>query len=205
MSLYLKPEVIQFVIAGPPGSGKSTMSLKMVEEYGFKHVSAGDCLREEMANENSVHRELIKTYIEAGKIIPVEVTAALLIKKMESFGLGKEIVIIDGFPRNDDNVRGWVEQLSPICELIHLITFNCPIEICEERIMGRTKECERTDNASHAIRNRVKVFFDDTMPIVRCVMMAGKCSIIDATGTKDEVWKGVVELLTKLGFKAVQK
>ncbi|ORM40935.1 UMP-CMP kinase [Babesia sp. Xinjiang] len=197
--------VLQITIAGPPGSGKSTMSQRMVMNYGFKHVSAGECLREEMSNPNSKNQQLIRSYIDAGKVIPVEVTIELLIKKIESLGWGRDVVIVDGFPRNADNVKGWAERLSERTELIHMLALNCPIEVCRQRILGRANECERTDNASVAIDNRMKVFFDDTIPIMYCMMMAGKCTVLDASGTKEEVWNQITQALTKLGFQPKQK
>lgn len=188
------------LVAGPPGSGKSTMSRRMVETYGFRHISAGDCLREEMSNAASPHRSTIQSYIEAGKVIPVEITLVLLENKIRSFGRGSEVVVLDGFPRNADNMKGWVDKWLTTTELVHMITFNCPIDLCKERILGRMQECDRTDNASQAIHNRMGVFFEDTLPIVHSLMMAGKCTMVDATGTKDEVWDEVSQLLTRLGF-----
>ncbi|GIX63809.1 UMP-CMP kinase [Babesia caballi] len=172
----------------------------MVEHYGFKHISAGDCLREEMSNPASPNQQLIRSYIEAGKVIPVEVTIELLIKKMESLGWGQHVIILDGFPRNADNVRGWAQRMSDRTELVHMVTLNCPIEVCQERILGRANTCERTDNATQAIHNRMKVFYDDTTPIMHCLIMAGKCSVLDASGTKDAVWSQIVGVMDRLGL-----
>nr|BAN64746.1 UMP-CMP kinase, putative [Babesia bovis] len=187
-------------VAGPPGSGKSTMSERMVRAFGFKHISAGECLREEMANPNSKNQQLIRSYIDAGKVIPVEITIELLLKKMESYGWGREIVIIDGFPRNADNVKGWAMRMAHNTELVHMLSFNCPMEVCRERIIGRINECARTDNATAAIENRMKVFYEDTMPIIHSLMMAGKCTVLNAAGTKEDVWDEIVKVLTNLGF-----
>ena len=74
-----KPNVL-FVL-GPPGAGKGTNCEKLVEHYGYFHISAGDCLREERKNPNSKDGELINTYIKEGKIVPVEITIALMLKK----------------------------------------------------------------------------------------------------------------------------
>ena len=74
-----RPNVL-FVL-GPPGAGKGTNCEKLVEHYGYYHISAGDCLREERKNPNSKDGELINTYIKEGKIVPVEITIALMLRK----------------------------------------------------------------------------------------------------------------------------
>lgn len=68
---------ILFVLGGP-GAGKGTQCERLVKDYGFKHLSAGDLLREEQDRKGSEFGELIKTYIKEGQIVPMEVTIQLL-------------------------------------------------------------------------------------------------------------------------------
>ena len=68
---------ILFVLGGP-GAGKGTQCERLVRDYGFKHLSAGDLLREEQNRPGSEFGELIKTYIKEGQIVPMEVTIQLL-------------------------------------------------------------------------------------------------------------------------------
>lgn len=81
--------IIIFVLGGP-GSGKGTQCAKLVKDYGFKHLSAGDLLREEQDREGSQYGEMIKQYIKDGEIVPMEVTISLLekaiVKEIESKG-----------------------------------------------------------------------------------------------------------------------
>ncbi|KAJ6177182.1 hypothetical protein N7485_004096 [Penicillium canescens] len=69
---------------GGPGSGKGTQSANLVRSYGFVHLSAGDLLREEQDRSGSQYGEMIKEYIREGKIVPMEVTVALLSNAMAS-------------------------------------------------------------------------------------------------------------------------
>lgn len=71
-----KPNIV-FVL-GAPGSGKGTQCEKIVKKFGYVHLSAGDLLREERNREGSEYGELIENYIRNGKIVPVDVTCALL-------------------------------------------------------------------------------------------------------------------------------
>ena len=71
-----------FFVLGGPGSGKGTVCKKLVDNYGYVHLSAGDLLRAER-NSGSSNAEMINTYIKEGKIVPVEVTVKLIKKAME--------------------------------------------------------------------------------------------------------------------------
>ena len=99
-----KPEVI-FVLGGP-GAGKGTQCNKLVDTYGLVHLSAGDLLRAER-DTGSEDAELINNYIKEGKIVPVEITCHLIKKAMEKHGWEKCKYLVDGFPRNEDNLDGW--------------------------------------------------------------------------------------------------
>ena len=88
--------LIIFVLGGP-GSGKGTQCAKLVKDYGFKHLSAGDLLREEQDRPGSEFGEMIKEYIREGNIVPMEVTIQLIenaiLKEIEG---GKGRFLIDG-------------------------------------------------------------------------------------------------------------
>ncbi|ETO36623.1 hypothetical protein RFI_00439 [Reticulomyxa filosa] len=104
-STHKKPQVV-FVLGGP-GAGKGTQCQKIVDEFGIVHLSAGDLLREEK-NSGSKDAELINHYIAEGKIVPVEITIGLIKKAMQAnMAKGKYTFVIDGFPRNHDNLNGW--------------------------------------------------------------------------------------------------
>ncbi|KAF8044282.1 hypothetical protein BT93_A2311 [Corymbia citriodora subsp. variegata] len=90
---------ITFVLGGP-GSGKGTQCAKIVENFGYTHLSAGELLRQEIAS-NSEDGAVILDMIKEGKIVPSEMTVKLLKKEMESCDNGK--FLIDGFPRNEEN------------------------------------------------------------------------------------------------------
>jgi UMP-CMP kinase len=105
-------------------TGKGTQCARLVDEYGFVHLSAGDLLRLERENPASADGKMITEaravpvlglaslhdlplqYINEGKIVPVEVTVRLIKKAMEVSGASK--FLVDGFPRNEDNLQGWM-------------------------------------------------------------------------------------------------
>lgn len=100
-----KPEVV-FILGGP-GAGKGTLCRYIVERYGYVHLSAGDLLREERVKPGSQYGELIETHIRNGTIVPVEITCSLIDRAMQTSESPHNRFLIDGFPRNQDNLDGW--------------------------------------------------------------------------------------------------
>ena len=98
---------VVFVLGGP-GSGKGTNCAKLVETFGYVHLSAGDLLREERQSGSDL-AEMINTFIAEGKIVPAEITVRLLRNAMEKSGAGK--FLVDGFPRDLQNLACWYEIL----------------------------------------------------------------------------------------------
>ncbi|KAH9867352.1 hypothetical protein IAQ61_007944 [Plenodomus lingam] len=98
--LFSPDEVTVIFVLGGPGAGKGTQCQNLVSDYGFKHLSAGDLLREEQDRPGSEFGEMIKTYIKEGTIVPMEVTIKLLENamkaSMESGQNEKKLFLIDG-------------------------------------------------------------------------------------------------------------
>ena len=94
------------------------------------HLSAGDLLRQER-DSGSKDGDLISSYIKNGQIVPVEITIALLRKAMENSSTKK--FLIDGFPRNENNLDGWVSEMSGRCDVKFVLFFDCPEEVRKER------------------------------------------------------------------------
>ncbi len=76
--LYSTDQALVIFVLGGPGAGKGTQCANIVRDYGFKHLSAGDLLREEQDRKGSEFGDMIKEYIREGKIVPMEVTVQLL-------------------------------------------------------------------------------------------------------------------------------
>jgi len=124
-----KPEVV-FILGGP-GAGKGTLCRYIVDRYGYAHLSAGDLLREERAKPGSQYGELIETHIRNGTIVPVEITCSLIDRAMQISDNPHNRFLIDGFPRNKDNLDGWNKVSSGISEtfFMHLI---CMLKIVDK-------------------------------------------------------------------------
>ncbi|KAH7295981.1 hypothetical protein KP509_26G002000 [Ceratopteris richardii] len=177
---------VVFVLGGP-GSGKGTQCEKIVENFGFTHLSAGDLLRAEI-NSGSQYGVMIQNTIKEGKIVPSEVTVHLLQKAMN--GSDNDKFLIDGFPRNEEN-RAAFEAVTGI-EPEFVIFFDCPQEELEKRLINRNQG--RVDDNIDTIRKRFKVFEESTLPVVQYYERKQKLQKINGAREKEEVFKSLKPL-----------
>jgi UMP-CMP kinase len=151
---------VVFVLGGP-GSGKGTNCARLVKDFGFVHLSAGDLLREEQERPGSEYGDLIRHHIKEGLIVPKEVTIALLRNAMKASG--KTRFLIDGFPRAMDQALKFEEI---VVEGKAVLYFECPEEVMLERLLNRGKTSGRADDNIESIRKRFKTFRDTSYPVI---------------------------------------
>ncbi|XP_041848782.1 UMP-CMP kinase [Melanotaenia boesemani] len=200
VSLIMKPQVV-FVLGGP-GAGKGTQCSKIVESYNYTHLSAGDLLRAERAREGSEFGQLISNYIKEGKIVPVEITINLLRKAMEETMQQDEKkyrFLIDGFPRNEDNLQGWSRVMDGKADVKFVLFFDCGNEVCINRCLERGKSSGRTDDNRESLEKRIQTYLQSTRPIIELYEKHGKVHTIDASRSVDEVFADVKAILDKEG------
>jgi len=180
-------------VLGAPGSGKGTQCDKIVKEFGFVHLSAGDLLRAEQAAPGSQYGALIDGHIRAGTIVPVEITCSLLQRAMEESG--KENFLIDGFPRNENNLQGWNATMSDAVSVKFVLFFECPLDVCSSRCLARgAAGSGRADDNEESLKKRFNTFMEQTMPIVNHYEAKGLVRRVGATRGPDEVFTDVKAL-----------
>lgn len=208
----MKP-LVAFVLGGP-GSGKGTQCKFICEEFGYKHLSAGDLLRAERNSPESKYGEMIERHIQEGKIVPVEVTCSLLERAMMEHCafLKKELklsdsnddrlrgkFLIDGFPRNEDNLQGWTKQMSDKVDVIFVLFLDCPDDVCVQRCLDRGQQgSNRSDDNEVSLRKRLVTYAKDTMPIIEHYRKLNLLRRIDATKGAQEVYTEVKKLFIHL-------
>ncbi|XP_076600806.1 UMP-CMP kinase [Chaetodon auriga] len=200
VSLMMKPQVV-FVLGGP-GAGKGTQCSKIAEGYNYTHLSAGDLLRDERAREGSEYGHLIDTYIKEGKIVPVQITINLLRKAMEETmqkDKKKFRFLIDGFPRNEDNLQGWNTDMDGKADVKFVLFFDCSNEVCIKRCLERGKSSGRTDDNRESLEKRIQTYLQSTRPVVEQYEKHGKVRTVDASRPVDEVFADVKTILDKEG------
>lgn len=158
-----KPRVI-FVLGGP-ASGKGTQCLKLSQEFGMRHLSAGELLREEQSS-GSEDGKVIDAIIKEGKIVPVQITLNLLKRAIIDDGRTCNRFLIDGFPRNWDNLRGWEGSMLDTCLVEAVMFIDCPEAELEKRLLRRGLTSGRSDDNLATAKKRFQTFYAATLPIV---------------------------------------
>lgn len=166
---------VVFVLGGP-GAGKGTQCARLVQDYGFVHLSAGDLLRAEQQRPGSQYGAMIADYIKEGKIVPMEVTVALLSNAIaealskqgatdaghavpeehkNKWTEGKGRFLVDGFPRKMDQAIKFDES---VCESKFVLFLQCSEQVMLERLLERGKTSGRADDNIESIKKRFREY-----------------------------------------------
>ena len=152
------------IIFGAPGSGKGTYSDEIVKKFGMSHISTGDVLRSEIKNDTELGK-IAKSYIDKGQLIPDELMIDILAKVYDSIKDNRG-VIFDGFPRTIAQAEALKKMLSlrnhTMGIMIELVVDE---EIIMNRLLNRAIEQGRADDNEATIRNRFKVYHEQTAPL----------------------------------------
>ncbi|GMI49832.1 hypothetical protein ScalyP_jg668 [Parmales sp. scaly parma] len=185
-----------FVLGGP-GAGKGTVCERLIPptstptptptpiSSNHAFFSAGDLLRAER-NTNSPTAKIINSKISNGNFVPAEITVGLINK---AFSNSKaDIFLLDGFPRNIDNVTAWEEVIGDSITIDFVLFLDCPEDIMLGRIIERGRTSNRSDDNLETARKRFANFRKDSMPIVKKFEAQGKVHNVRADRPVDDVY-----------------
>lgn len=192
-------EVSVVFVLGGPGAGKGTQCANIVNDFGFVHLSAGDLLREEQKNPESQYGELIASYIREGKIVPQEITIALLQNAMKQAIANKGITkfLVDGFPRKMDQAIKFEDEVA-VSKFT--LFFECPEQVMLRRLLERGKSSGRTDDNAESIKKRFRTFEETSMPVVKYFETADKVEKVYCDQPKDKVYQQVRDIFIQKGL-----
>ncbi len=186
------------ILFGPPGSGKGTQAKLLAERFSLLHISTGDLFRYEMGNNTPLGQEA-KSYIEKGELVPDTVTMGMLKNKMDANPTVKGI-IFDGVPRTTNQAEILDGQLAEeVDEVDLLIALNVEEEEIVKRLLERGKTSGRKDDQDEStIRNRIKVYHNETTPVFDYYNKKGKSVSISGMGKIEEITDRLAEAIIKL-------
>lgn len=211
------------VLLGPPGVGKGTQARILSQETGLVHVSSGDLFRENLKNQTELGK-LAKSYMDKGELVPDDVTISM-IKDRISRPDCKTGAILDGFPRTPAQADALEIMLKDFNGAVNAVPYITAAEsILVERASGRwtcraqghiyherfnppkqTGVCDvdgsevyqREDDKVETVTKRIRVYIEQTMPLVEYYRKAGKLIEIDGTQAVEDVTKVLLGALRK--------
>ena len=179
---------MRIVLLGPPGAGKGTQAVKIAEKLGVPQISTGDLFRHNISAGTPLGLEA-KKYLDAGDLVPTSLTNALVDDRLNDADVADGF-ILDGFPRTVEQAEALHDMLQRRdLKLDAVLEFRVPEEELVSRLAGRG----RADDTEDVIRNRFRVYRDETAPLLN--YYTHELKTVDAVGSLDEVFTRALQSL----------
>ena len=179
---------MRIVLLGSPGAGKGTQAVKLAEKLGIPQISTGDLFRHNINSGTPLGLQA-KEYLDAGDLVPASLTNALVDDRLDEADVA-EGFILDGFPRTVEQAEALHDMLERRnLKLDAVLEFRVPEEELVARLAGRG----RADDTEDVIRNRFRVYRDETAPLLD--YYTHELKTVEAVGSLDEVFNRALQSL----------
>lgn len=181
--------MFNLILFGPPGSGKGTQSEKLIEKYGLIHLSTGDLLRKERANETKLGLEA-KRYMDQGQLVPDEVVIGMIGSALDANPDAKGF-LFDGFPRTVAQAEALDRLLqqknTEIAAVLALIVSEKELI---ERLLNRGKTSGRSDDVNESIiQARIAEYENKTAAVANYYGQFDKVKRIKGEGSIEDIFQ----------------
>jgi adenylate kinase len=209
------------VLLGPPGAGKGTQAKVIAEKTGLAHISSGDIFRENLKAQTELGK-LAQGYMNRGELVPDDVTIAMIRDRLMKPDT-KQGALLDGFPRTPAQAEALSEMLASWGGKVDVVPYIAvQPDVLVERLGGRwtcktqghvyhekynpPKEAgrcdidgselyQREDDMPATVANRIKVYFDQTAPLIEYYRSKGLLVEVDGTQPIDLVTEQMLEAI----------
>ncbi|MGV0813571.1 adenylate kinase [Mycolicibacterium boenickei] len=181
---------MRVVLLGPPGAGKGTQAEKLSEKLGIPQISTGDLFRKNIGDGTPLGLEA-KRYLDAGDLVPAELTNRLVEDRIDQPDAADGF-ILDGYPRSVEQAGALKEMLAARNTKLDAVV---EFQVSEDELLTRLKGRGRADDTDEVIRNRMKVYRDETEPLLE--YYRDDVKTVDAVGALDEVFARALHALGK--------
>jgi adenylate kinase len=213
--------MVYIILLGAPGAGKGTQAVMLAEKLQLVQVASGDLFRQALAQETELGKQA-KVYMEKGQLVPDEITIQMVLERLGAPDCTNG-AILDGFPRNLPQAealdKAMAEQSKAIDKVVYIkvsekellkrlsgrwICRNCQTPYHEvdspPKVKGICDRCggelyQRADDNIETVKNRLKVYFAETSPLIDYYKKAGKLLEINGEGNAAEVNGRIVAAL----------
>jgi adenylate kinase len=206
--------MLNLILLGPPGAGKGTQAERLREDFGTPHISTGDMLRAQVAEETELGRQA-KRYMDAGELVPDEVIVSMIVDRLDDAD-ARDGFLLDGFPRNERQAEALELALRDLDRrLTAALLIEAPDDEVVRRLAGRrvcvknpthiyhvdldppkhegvcdqdgARLVQREDDREETIRRRLDVYHRQTAPLIDYYDRAGLLRRFDGRRSPDEV------------------
>ena len=212
---------MKIIMLGAPGAGKGTQAKLIADKYGIPHISTGDIFRANIKNNTELGRKA-KTYMDQGLLVPDELTCDLVVDRIANDDCAGGF-ILDGFPRTIPQAQCLTDALAKTGDSMdYAIDVDVPDENIINRMSGRRaclncgatyhivsiptkvpgicdrcgeKVVLRDDDKPETVKNRLKVYHDQTQPLIDYYKQQGILKTVDGTQPMEKVFDDIVGLI----------
>jgi adenylate kinase len=213
------------VLLGPPGAGKGTQAEVLVEKTGLAHISSGDIFRENLKAQTELGK-LAQTYMNRGELVPDDVTIAMIRERLSRPDCAAG-AILDGFPRTPAQAQALSQMLAEMDgKVISVPYISVPAETLIARLSGRwtcraqghiyhslynppkvagicdedgSELYQREDDQPETVERRIRVYLEQTSPLIEHYRQAGLLVEVDGTQPIDQVTRDLLAAIRSEG------
>lgn len=185
---------MKLLIMGPPGVGKGTQAKIIKDKLRIAHISTGELLRQEIAEKTEVGI-VAKRYIDQGKLVPDNFLFAIVNERLGQPDC-RDGYILDGFPRTLNQANGLEKIMSSFDHSLDgAISLHADEDALVERLVKRGEDSGRSDDTSNIIRNRQKIYWQQTAPLLDFYEERGLLYNVNGLGEIKEITERILTII----------
>lgn len=213
--------MLRTILLGPPGAGKGTQAVRIVEKYGIPHISTGDIFRDNIKRQTELGKKA-QEYMNKGELVPDDLVIEIATDRLLRDDCKKGF-LLDGFPRTVYQAEKLDEFMQAHDGKIdHVINLEVEDDLIIFRLTGRRvcKQCgasfhvvnippkvegicdrcggelvQRADDTEETVKNRIAVYKEQTMPLIDYYTKANNITTLDGSTPLDQCFVEIVEVL----------
>jgi adenylate kinase len=190
--------MVNFLIFGPPGSGKGTQSVRLAEKFNLLHLSTGDMLRAEICAGTELGKKM-SLIMSKGELVPDAVVIEMIAHKIDN-SKGSAGFLFDGFPRTVAQTVSLEKMLNERgMKIDQMLVLDVDHDELVKRLIARAELSGRPDDKDPAvIENRIDVYKEKTEPIINYCNKKGLYQPVNGMGTIDDIFKRLSDHMKKM-------
>jgi adenylate kinase len=192
--------VLNILLLGPQGAGKGTQGMLISAEYGIPHIATGDMLRAAMTAGTPLGKAVQPIY-DAGQLVPDDLMTDLIRERLNQDDT-REGFVLDGFPRTAVQAEALDETLEEIERPLNIVLeFQLPEAVSLQRLRRRADEEGRVDDTEEAIRTRLRLYHQETEPLIEHYRTRGILVGIPAARSVEDVFAEIQKALEQVAVR----